>query len=146
MDINEILASRRGEILGDALDRLRRAHLSHYDEGRSAATRDRLEYLYRLMMAGVSNRNATQLLKYAQAIGKERHEAGFHLVELQTAFNVLGEAVWSQVLKDAAPDQLADALGVTSTILGMGKDEIARAFVSQAHPTPVPSIDPQRLN
>ena len=80
-------------------------------------------------------------LDYAQQVAEERFAAGVGIAEVQTAFNVLEEVLWRRVVATANPDQLADAIGLLSTVLGTGKDNLARTYVALATKTHVPSLD-----
>jgi hypothetical protein len=51
---------------------------------------------------------------------------------VQTALNVLEEAIWKQITKLMSPAEQAEALGLISSILGSGKDILARTYVSLA--------------
>jgi hypothetical protein len=64
---------------------------------------------------------------------------------VQTAYNVLEEAIWLRILKDLQPAQYAEALGLVSTVLGAGKDALARTYVSLASKAKAPSLNLQSL-
>ena len=85
------------------------------------------------------------MIAHAETIARERFEAGFDLSEVQTAFNVLEEAIWVRVLKNLPPNELAEALGLISTVLGGGKDALARSYVTLASKTKSPSLNLQSL-
>ena len=78
-------------------------------------------------------------------IATERFHAGYDLAEIQTAFNALEEATWMRVLQRLDASELAEALGLISTVLGAGKDALARAYVSLAADTNVESLDLRAL-
>lgn len=77
----------------------------------------------------------------AREIANERFDAGYDLAEVRGAFNALEAAVWTRVLAGLDPDQFARALGLVSTVLGAGKDALAREHVSLATSARVPSLD-----
>jgi hypothetical protein len=60
---------------------------------------------------------------------------------VQSAFNSLEEVVWARMLAELPPAELAEALGLVSTVLGAGKDALARRYVSLAARTHAPSLD-----
>ena len=60
---------------------------------------------------------------------------------MQTAFNTLEEAMWTRVIAAVPPADLAEAIGLLSTILGFGKDALARRYVSLASQRHVPTLD-----
>ncbi len=66
---------------------------------------------------------------------------GFGISEVQTAFNVVEEAMCRHVVAGVPPDELAEAVGLLGTILGFGKDALARTYVSLASHRRVPSLD-----
>ena len=104
-----------------------------------------MQRLFDLTRETMLTRNAEAMVGYAGRIAEERFTAGFDLLEVQTAFNVLEEAIWSRVLKAMDPAEFAQAIGLVSTVLGLGKDALARAYVSQAAQVKAPAIDYKAL-
>ena len=141
----ELLSNGRSTIVGDAETALLRAHSRHYAPAGPAAVRERLEALYDHMLGAVQERDLGALLGYAERIAEERFHAGYDLGEVQTAFNALEEASWQRVLADLDATEFADALGLVSTLLGAGKDALARRYVSLAANTHAPSLDLRAL-
>ena len=72
------------------------------------------------------------MIGYAHEVADERFAAGYDLSEVQAAFNVLEAATWSRILDDLEPAQLAEALGLVSTVFGAAKDALGRRYVSLA--------------
>jgi hypothetical protein len=64
---------------------------------------------------------------------------------VQAAFNALEEATWTCLLARVEPSELAESLGLVSTILGAAKDALARRYVSLAAHTHAPSLDLRAL-
>ena len=60
---------------------------------------------------------------------------------MQTAFNVLEEAIWQDVIVALPAEDLVEASGLLGTVLGAGKDTLARTWVSLASQQHVPSLD-----
>jgi hypothetical protein len=58
---------------------------------------------------------------------------------------VLEEAIWKHIERDVPPEGLARALALVSSVLGSGKDHLARSYVSLATQTQVPALDMQAL-
>ena len=79
--------------------------------------------------------------RYAETVARERYEGGFDVFEVQTAFNVLEEATWRHVVASVDPAGLGEAIGVVATVLGAGKDTLARTYVALATKRHVPSLD-----
>jgi hypothetical protein len=122
-----------------------RAHVKHYEKEGAEHLHQRLKALYVLTVRGVKERNLGPMIAHADSIARERFSAGYDLWEVQTAFNVLEEAIWKLVLKEISPAELAEALGLVSTVLGVGKDTLARRYVSLASKTKAPSLNLQSL-
>jgi hypothetical protein len=81
------------------------------------------------------------ICEYAEEVAKERFSAGFEISEVQTAFNVLEEAIWHVVIGRLPTENLVEATGLIGTVLGAGKDTLARTWVSLATSQRVPSLD-----
>ncbi|HRQ39516.1 MAG TPA: hypothetical protein PLD25_16530 [Chloroflexota bacterium] len=132
MNLTQLLEQRKAEILSQATDVLARTHLTHYEEGDAAQIHGRLQTLYDLMAQSIKDRDLTLIVHYAETLAQERFAAGFDLYEVQTAFNVLEAAIWKQIIQDCPPPELAEALGLASTVHGAAKDALARQYVSLA--------------
>lgn len=145
MDLNHLLSDRSAKILEDAQQAIARSHLRSYEKVGGAQTHERLKALFVLTARGVKEKNLGPMIAHAEEIARERYAAGFDLWEVQTAFNVLEEAIWLVILKEMKPDELAVALGLVSTVLGAGKDALARSYVSLASKTKAPSLNLQSM-
>jgi hypothetical protein len=145
MDLHTLLHDRSAEILADAEEALKRARLHSYETAGMENTHQRLKALFVLTARAAKERNLGPMIAHADTIARERFEAGYDLWEVQTAFNVLEEAIWVRVLKDLPPTDFAEALGLVSTVLGVGKDTLARRYVSLASKTHVPTLNLQSL-
>ena len=145
MDINQLLHDQSNDVLSDAEAAVARARLVHYEKSGVEHTHQRLKALYTLTARAVKEKNLGPMIAHVETIARERFEAGFDLSEVQTAFNVLEEAIWVRILKNISPNELAEALGLISTVLGAGKDTLARTYVSLASKTKAPSLNLQSL-
>jgi hypothetical protein len=123
------LAQRRTAILDAALDGLAGARAPHYAGTDAHEARVRFERLFDGVVDAVATRDVSSLLELVRRLADERYEAGYDLGELQTAFNVLEEAIWRRLLEDFPPSPCADALGTVSTALALAKDALARRYV-----------------
>jgi hypothetical protein len=139
--LDEILASAKPQLLDEAFLALQRTHLAHYENAGELFTRQRLSNLYDLVVEAIRDRSLTHLIEASTQIAKERFEAGFDVSEVQAAFNDLEEAMWRRVVADVPRDGLAEAIGLLSTVVGAGKDAVAREYVSLASQRHVPSLD-----
>lgn len=141
VDVEDVLVQQRAEVLDDALAALGRSHLVHYEQSGEEVTRERLDELFDLVVGALRSRQLGPVSRYCEELAQQRFEAGFGISEVQTAFNVLEEAMWRRVVVGVQPSDLAEAIGLLSTILGFGKDVLARRYVSLASQRHVPSLD-----
>jgi hypothetical protein len=141
MDLVGTLKARHDEVLRDAVERLGHAHLTHYEISGPDASRQRLSDLLDLVVDCLTERSLGSICDYAETVAQERFEAGFDIAEVQTAFNVLEEALWRQVISQLDSGDLAEGTGLIGTALGAGKDTLARTWVSLASSQHVHSLD-----
>jgi len=141
MDVVATLRDAETEILDEAAAALARSHLSHYDRTGAEEDRQRLHTLFDVIVTAIADRQLGPVADYAGAIAAERFSAGFDIAEVQTAFNVLEEAMWRTVVASTPPEQLAESIGLVSTVLGAGKDALATAYVGLATRQHVGSLD-----
>ena len=145
MDTVEFLESERGAIIDAAQAGLGRMAAQHYESAGEAEVSRRLEALFDRLVDALARRDLTAMVEHAQTVAEERFAAGYDLQEVQTAFNALEEATWARALETLEPAQLAEALGSVSTVLGCGKDALARRYVSLAAKNQAPSLDLRAL-
>jgi hypothetical protein len=145
MNLNQVLHDRASEIIQSACDAMARTHAKHYEQAGTEHIHQRIKALYVLTQRGVKERNLGPMLAHAETIAHDRFNAGYDLWEVQAAFNVLEETIWTHILKELSPGDYAQALGLVSTILGVGKDTLARRYVSLASKTKAPSLNLQSL-
>ena len=141
----EFLSAERSPIVQATEEALARAGARHYTSAGADEVRRRLEALFDHLLNAVATSDLGPMIAYAQAVAEERFQAGYDLVEVQTAFNALEEATWTRVLARLEPAQLANALGLVTTTLGVGKDALAGTYVSLAAHTHAPSLDLRAL-
>ena len=145
MNLNELLHNRTVEIVDEAAAAMSRAHLTHYEKAGAEHIHQRLKALYVLTARAVKERNLGPMIAHADSVARERFEAGYNLWEVQTAFNVLEEVMWTRILNELPPTEYAEALGLISTVLGTGKDTLARRYVALASRTKAASLNLQSL-
>ncbi len=145
MNLHDLLQDRMNDILTQACTAMERAQLKHYEAAGSAHIQQRLRALYVLTVRGVKEKNLGPMVAHVDGIALERFNAGYDIWEVQTAFNVLEETVWSFLIKEMPPEQLGEALGLVSTVLGVGKDTLARRYVSLASKSKAPSLNLESL-
>jgi hypothetical protein len=141
MDCAALLLESRSSILDESYTVLERSHVHHYEAAGEAFTRARLEGLFDLVVTAISNRDLAGVSAYAVTVAEERFGQGFDISEVQAAFNALEEAMWRHLVASAPREDLAEATGLLSTVLGFGKDVLARTYVSLASKRHVRSLD-----
>jgi len=141
MELDTVLMDARSDVLDEACAALARCHASHYEDSGEAATRQRLGDLFELTVSAIRTRDLAEIGSYAERLARDRFEQGYDIAEVQTAFNALEEAMWRRVVRAEPPHELAEAVGLLSTVLGYAKDVMARTYVSLASARHVPSLD-----
>jgi hypothetical protein len=141
MPVEDLLIQKRTEVLEEAYVALERSHVVHYEHAGEAFTRQRLAELFDLVVTALRDRELEPVSHYCEGIAEQRFQAGFGISEVQTAFNVVEEAMWRHVVDGVPPDELAEDVGLLGTVLGFGKDALARTYVSLASHRRVPSLD-----
>jgi hypothetical protein len=142
MDLNELLVKCSDTILKESLELMSRANLKHYEYGGPEQTRKKISKLLELTHQSVDDKNLIPMINYIEKTAKKRFMSGFELQEVQTAFNVLEECIWKQILKVIPASGQGDALALVSSILGSGKDTLARTYVSLASEKPAELVEP----
>jgi hypothetical protein len=141
MELAQLLHDSSDEILAAANLAVERTNLKNYIRDGKEHTHQRLKALFVLTTRAVKERNLGPMIAHAETIARERFNAGFDLAEVQTAFNVLEEAMWTRIVQAIPPDEYSEALGLVSTVLGAGKDALARTYVSLASKSRAGSLD-----
>jgi hypothetical protein len=145
MKLHEILSNNQTDIINEAFYSLQRSHLKHYDSSRADENWQRLAKLFDLTLNGVKSKSLVEMVNYSEMVAKERFETGFDLHEVHTAYNVLEESLWKNIIKEIDPAILPESLGLISTVLGTGKEALALAYVSLASKQKVKSLNLTQL-
>lgn len=145
MKLQEILVNNQTDIINEAFYSLERSHLKHYDSSRADENWQRLAKLFDLTMNGIITKSLVEMVNYSEKIAKERFESGFDLHEVHTAYNVLEEALWKKIIKEFDSSEMAESLGLISTVLGTGKESLALAYVSLASKQKAKSLNLTQL-
>jgi hypothetical protein len=127
MDLLELLDKCDQSILNDASTALTKFRLKHYD-GDIEKFHARLALLFDYIVKGVKEKNVMPVVCYVEQIAEQRFKSGFDLQEVQMAFNVLEEHIWKYVLEYISAGSQAEALRLISSIIGAGKDALARTY------------------
>jgi len=145
MKLDEILVNNQTDIINEAFTSLQRSHLKHYDTSRADENWQRLAKLFDLTLNGVKTKSLVDMVTYSEKIAKERYESGFDLHEVHSAYNVLEETMWKTIIKEIDSADLAESLGLISTILGTGKESLALTYVSLSGKQRVNSLNLSEL-
>lgn len=138
MRIEDLLREDEPDILERASGTI--GQLEHYRRDGEAATRRRVEALYRHVARAVRTRDLRDLLAHAARVARERFEAGFDLAEVNAAFDTLEDEIARRALERMPRSELAWELGLVSTALAHARGELGRAFATQPR-GPAPRID-----
>lgn len=141
MVLVDVLHAAQADVLGEASASLHRAHLTHYEASGKTESGQHLQRLFSLVVQCLDQQTLGPMAHYSQTIAEQRFAAGFDIAEVQTAFNVLEEAIWHVVIAKLGADDVAESAGMVGTVLGVGKDTLARTWVSLAASRHVPSLD-----
>ena len=144
-DVDPLIEAEAEGILADALASATSARLSHYREVGTEETRKRLRALLDVTSASIRTRDVAPVVAYAEEVARSRFAEGFRLQELQTAVNVLEEAIWNRIVSRLPPSEMAEALGLVSTVLGIAKDWFGSTFVALATEGARTSLDLRSL-
>lgn len=144
MSLYDFLQTKATWILDHAEGALKQARLAHYERGGPVVVHERLEVLLAQVIEAARSHDLCRIVAHSSKIAGERYRSGCQLYEVQIAFNVLEEAIWLAVLEEMPVEEQGKALALLSTILGAGKDALAREFVELARKG-VPQMDPGAL-
>lgn len=145
MDVYAVLKNMTTEILDAAEHTLRTAHFAHYESWGDQLTRASLGDLYEHIMISLHHRDLAHIIRHCEGLAAERFNAGFDLIEVQTTFNALEQTMWQRWVDTAPADEVAQGVGMLSSVLGAGKDAAARTYVQLATHRHAPAIDVNAL-
>ena len=129
MSIQKVLMNRSPEIVSKAVHVLESARLKSYELQDSDTIWTRLRSLLEVAERCLRDKDGLPMVRHAEDLARRRYMEGYGLHEVQTAFNSLEEALWEQMMSDIEPTEFLAAMGMVSSIIGMGKDALARTYV-----------------
>ena len=127
METSEVLASARDRLVDQAVLELEQRHTHSVPSGPEA--RRHLRDLFELVVQCVRDGGADAIIASAQQLAVDRFVAGFDIGDVQGEFNVLEEVLWREMADTLRGDQRIEALELLNTILGSGRDTLARTYV-----------------
>jgi len=140
-ELTELLEAEADAIVDEAVDSLRRSHLRHYEAAGEVHSKETLQQLFDIVVDCVRSRRLGPVIGYFEQVAQRRYDGGYGLHEVQTAVNVLEEAIWRSVLERVSAGTRAEALTLISTVLGKGKDTLALRYVELATQRKLPPLD-----
>lgn len=145
MTVIELLEKKMELILKEALESISRSHLERYEAAGKKQIEARFRNLLQFAIRCMKEKKLTCINDYAEKMGQERFISGYDLREVQIAINILEEVIWKEIVREMKPENLAQALGLVSTVLGSAKDTLAQTYVSLASKTHAPSLDLKKM-
>jgi hypothetical protein len=141
MELHKLLAEQSRDILDTACTSLSRAKLRSYSCSEEGENRKRLENILELTIECIVKRKSLPMVSYIEETARNRFYSGFDFTEVHTAINVLEESLWNKINNYAKPDELAESLGLVSTVLGAAKESLARTYISLASKSKTGTLD-----
>ena len=141
MSVNAVLTGAASQIVNEAYAQLHPSIHPNYHALGEEVTRGYLIELFDLVVGGVEHREAVHLVQHAELIAEQRFHAGFDLAEVQAAFNALEQAMWRRILQLETSSELLNSVGLLSSVVGAGKDALARVYVNLASARHVPHLN-----
>jgi hypothetical protein len=132
MTLIELLEKSGDAVVGESLEAMKGARLKHYALGGPEITKQKMDTLYNIIYQSIKEKNLIPIVSYFEKMAEKRFESGFELQEVQTAVNVLEESMWKHILEELSQEDQPKALGLISSIIGSGKDTLARTYVAMS--------------
>jgi hypothetical protein len=145
MNLSNYLKQNQQELIRTAFEGLLRSNLKHYSSATANENWQRIEKLFDLTLKSVENKSLVEMIEYSEKIAAERFNMGFDLHEVHTAYNVLEETLWKEILNNIEMKEIGKALGLVSTILGAGKETLALTYLSLAGKAKPKTLDLSEL-
>ena len=118
--------------MNEAVAALKQRDQTPRQESRAEERRRYVQELFGFVVQCVHEGDAELVIAWSQRVAADRFVAGFDIAEIQGEFNVLGEVLSRHLVDALAGGQLIEALGLVNTVLGAGKDALARAYMALA--------------
>lgn len=145
MKLDQILGQEAMTIVDASMVALKQTGMTSYNESGTEENRRRFLALIRLLIEAIQEQTLVPMQDYGKKVAKERHEKGYCLRDVFTAFNVLESCIWKRLMEQVEPSLHGKYLGLVSTILSRGKEALALKYVDLAVEDPNPIRDYQAL-
>jgi methylmalonyl-CoA decarboxylase len=131
VDASAVLVSAEDRVIDEAVAALAQRDQAHQSAGPDGRRRD-VRQLFRLVLRCLHAERAKPVIRPSEQIATHCYAAGIDLAEIHGTFNVLAEVLWRHLAGALADEQLVQALGLLTAIVGAGKDAMARTYVALA--------------
>jgi len=145
MNVTDLLEKHKVKLVDEAYGTIEPVKLQGYTKVGEEKTKQKLTKLLEEIILCVKERNMIPILQYSEQIARERYHSGYDLHQIQTAINALEESVWKKIFENIPSQNLAESLGLVSTVIGACKDNLARTYVSLTAKTKTPLLNLQAL-
>lgn len=125
-----LLETYREAIITDACAAHERVQLPRYQEAGAETCEERHRKLFDLVVECVRTQSLDPVVRHGERVAWERFEAGYDFREVHTAYNLVEEAIWKQIIAHVPKEALAEALGVTGTVLNTAKASMAAEYIA----------------
>ena len=132
METSAVLASAQDRVVDEAVASLERRDRAHRRAASLEEGRRYVRDLVGLVVQCVREGGTEPIVASSRQVAAERFVAGFDIAEVQGEFSVLEEVLCRHVAGALAGDQRIEAQRLVSTILGAGRDAVARTYVALA--------------
>ncbi len=124
MTLLDLLYNKTDRILLDATNSLVRAQLPHYRKFKESDIHAKFKKLLQDITTCVENNSCNDLVPYVDKLSDERFQMGFEPTEVQTAINILEEAVWKNIAELVDMDKQVSAMKLITCIISKAKQEM----------------------
>ena len=143
MEASSVLSSAEDQVVGEAVAVLARRDRALRHPPDPQERRRNVRQLFGIVLRCLQEGRAEPIIMPSEQIAAHCFAAGADIAELQAAFNVLAEVLWSRLACALAGGELVRALALVNTVVGTGKDVVARTYVALAsQPGTRPGVRP----
>ncbi len=132
MQISAILVRTGDRVIGDAVAALEQRDQARRGVPSPAERRRDVEYLLELVRQCLHQGRSDPIITPSEQLAADCFGAGIDLADVQAAFVVLQDVLWSHLSAALPGDQQLETLRLVNAILGTGKDALARTYVALA--------------
>lgn len=140
-DLVQSLAESRAEIVQAVTQHLCSPLTGRYAMLERRETQRRIDLLYAHVIEAARTHVLTELTAYATELADDRFTEGYDLGTVQAAFNLLTDELWLTLVARLPAEDQVSALALITTVLGAGKDAVARRYLELAAQHSPPDLE-----